>query len=69
MKVIQITDEDAKELIASLELGKWRGATHWMEEELQDIPEDVRKRLEACTYRHFHYVVVTWLQKHGAKIT
>ena len=69
MKVIQITDEDAKELIESLELSKWRGSNHWLEEDLREIPEEKRKRVEAWTHRHFHHVVVKWLQKHGARIT
>ena len=69
MKVIQITDDDAQELIDSLELGKWRGSAHWMDQELQDIPKEARERMEAWTHRHFHYVVVKWLQKHGARLT
>ncbi len=70
MKVIQITDDDAKELLESLELGKWRGSTSgFMDEDLQELPDDVRKRLEHWTHRHFHYVVTCWLQKHGADVT
>lgn len=70
MKVIQITDDDAKELLESLELGKWRGSTKgYMDEDLQELPKEMLQRLEHWTHRHFHYVVATWLKKHGADLS
>lgn len=70
MKVIQITDADADELVASLELGKWRGSRHWMPEDLREtFSEDQMKALEAWVHRSFHHLVVRWLQKHGATLT
>jgi formylmethanofuran dehydrogenase subunit B len=61
MRVIQITDEDAKQLVDSLKLANFESA-------------NLAKGLDCSCERHtnmhrtFHYVVVRWLQKHGATL-
>lgn len=68
MKVIQITDDDAKALLADLELAKWRDPT-WTSPEAAKLDEATRKQLSADMHRAFHYHVVRWLQHHGANVT
>ena len=60
MKVIQITDEDAKELVKTLELEKHRSKEASSDQERQRWNE---------MHRAFHYHVVSWLHKHGANVT
>lgn len=65
MKVIQITDDDAKQLIDTLKLetlnadSKWSGSIglHGAEQTVNSI------------HRAFHYRVTLWLQKHGADLS
>jgi len=59
MKVIQITDDDARALIDDLALAKYQKQEFVSKEEAQ---------MASDMHRYFHYNVVCWLQKHGAKI-
>lgn len=68
MKVIQITDDDAKALLTDIELAKFRDPG-WMVGGAYNIPEDARKQLTSDLHRFFHMYVTRWLQKHGANVT
>jgi len=58
MKVIQITDEDCKQLLQDLKLEKLD--PKW--------GEDGRGDPVSAAHRAFHYHVTTWLIKHGANL-
>ncbi len=60
MKVIQITDDDAKALVEELEMLKHR-SREFASKELAIQVSDI--------HRSFHFYVVRWLQKHGANVT
>ncbi|MCZ6507739.1 MAG: hypothetical protein O7A04_06805 [Acidobacteria bacterium] len=59
MKVIQVTDEDCRGLLDQLELNKYHPPQLGVE-----VPAGVLEE----AHRHFHYVVCSWLQKHGADV-
>lgn len=54
MRVIQITDADAQKLLDDLSLAEFR------------IKSEVDPRLVDDIHRRFNYIVVRWLQNHGA---
>ena len=58
MKVIQVTDEDCRQLLQDLRLEKLDPRQHW------GSVQDER----TSAHRAFHYVVTSWLQKHGASL-
>lgn len=57
MRVIQITNEDAQAIIDEL---------HFKEFKLKEGTTSVYIQAAEDVHRHFHYLVVRWLQKHGA---
>ena len=59
MKIIQITDEDCKQLLQELRLEKLDPRQRWGE--VQDA--------QVAAHGAFHYVVCRWLQKHGANLS
>ena len=61
MKVIQITDDDCKQLLQDLRLEKLDPRQRW------DLPPNTDARTAA--HRAFHYTVTKWLQKHGANLS
>ena len=59
MKVIVISDSDARALLDQLELTKMKGANHFRED--YDRPATAEQ-----IHRAFHYIVTRWLQDQGA---
>ncbi len=55
MKQIVINENDVQDLIKSLELEKFK-----------IFEEGKGLRLTDMIHRKFHYVVVSWVQKHGS---
>lgn len=61
MKIVQVTDNDCKQLLQDLRLEKLDPRQQWFEVEGESASGSV--------HRAFHYVVVKWLQKHGANLS
>lgn len=81
MKVIQIRDEDAKALVKSLELERYKMPNRSVMMELRDASdakvapgwvqanEEQLSAIVGSLHRHFHFHVVRWLQEQGANLS
>lgn len=73
MKVILIEDKDAKALLDRLKLESFEkslGGYGVQEHEAwHGLPVGMRDEIIRRIHGRFHYVVCTWLQDQGAKVT
>ena len=70
MKVIQITDEDARSLLDQLKLAKFTEEHRTNRDRVgpELTQEQMYKAVVDTTHRWFHYHVTRWLQTHGADV-
>lgn len=57
MRVILVEEKDIRTLMERLELEKFQCRDRYTSEELREAMQ---------MHRHFHYVVVSWLQEQGS---
>ena len=71
MRVIIISDSDARALLEQLELEKLRDRNIFVARAAQQskMSESERKTVIDEMHRAFHYIVTRWLQEQGASIT
>ena len=72
MRAIIIDDKDAKALLDGLKLAEFSKQLGYgveLQEAWHSLPEITREAIFASIHAKFHYVVCTWLQDQGAKVT
>ena len=67
MRAIIIQDCDAANLLDLLKLEKFQDPQMWRNNDAwHAIPAQTRAAMLDDLHRHFHYIVVRWLQEQGA---
>lgn len=73
MRAIIIDDKDARALLDKLQLASFEkslGGYGVREQEAwHGLPESMREEIIRRVHGRFHYVVCTWLQEQGARVT